>query len=294
MSEHLNGQISLDDDLSFEEQSCPCGGELMSRGPVDSVAVCQHCGAWCQVALVDKSDAESGNIYSSDSYFLPLTEAARFAGPMKHRWAAELISLTGVPGGSLADFGCGAGYLVSAARGMGFAAVGFDINEESLAAATDRFGNYFYPTDRFRDFGPYDIVTMTDVLEHLPDPVGVVTSVVESLKPGGRLLVACPRADSWSAKILGARWGQVKDEHVYYPTKRGLIDLLRRSGLEVVSTGTLYKRLNLGYLASYADSYPVVHPWVDRRLGRFPNRVKRLDVKAPGGEQYAVAVRNRS
>jgi SAM-dependent methyltransferase len=49
--------------------------------------------------------------------------------------------------------------------------------------------------------GKFDLVTITETLEHLPDPVGTLRSLVALLEPGGRLLVTVP----WAGKSMTSK-----------------------------------------------------------------------------------------
>jgi len=229
--------------------------------------------------------------YDTLDYFSALDDNRYQAAGAKYRSAAHILTLLGIESGRLADFGCGLGFLVSAARGMGIEALGFDINPESLRQAESNFGPFFFPADSLEQRGPFDAITMTDVIEHVPDPIGVVERLAQVLVPGGILLIACPRSDSATATITRGRWAQIKDEHLTYPSRRGLEHITKAAGLDVVDAGTVFKRINVGYLAAYAKRYPVVHPVVDKRLSNLPGAVQRLDIVAPGGEQFVLARR---
>ena len=63
-----------------------------------------------------------------------------------------------------------------------------------------------YPPDTF------DVVSMGDVIEHVPDPLATLRTVARILKPGGHVLISTPNVDSAAARFL-----QVKpEEHIYY------------------------------------------------------------------------------
>ena len=109
-----------------------------------------------------------------------------------------------VPQGSrVLDVGCGEGLLVGLLIELGRAssAVGFDTNPKAIRSArqmaeTNRFGasaNFkhhradgAWPTDS----GPFDVVTMIDVMHHLKPAAqrGVWVRAAEALRPGGLLI----------------------------------------------------------------------------------------------------------
>lgn len=78
------------------------------------------------------------------------------------------------------------------------------------------------------DPGPvFDVATMLDVLEHIPDDLAALRSVRAALRPGGRLLLTVP-ALGW----LWSRHDEV-NEHQRRYHRPGLAGALRASGFEV-------------------------------------------------------------
>jgi 2-polyprenyl-3-methyl-5-hydroxy-6-metoxy-1,4-benzoquinol methylase len=92
------------------------------------------------------------------------------------------------------DFGCGNAaavgqYLI----GEGVRYVGVDFHEPSLSYARDRFGGM---NAEFRETAPvdvkFDVVVYADVLEHVPDPLGIVTEHARLLAPDGIIIGSVP------------------------------------------------------------------------------------------------------
>jgi SAM-dependent methyltransferase len=92
------------------------------------------------------------------------------------------------------DFGCGNAaavgqYLI----GEGVRYVGVDFHEPSLSYARDRFAGV---DAEFRDTVPtdrtFDVVVYADVLEHVPNPLGVVTEHARLLAPDGIMIGSVP------------------------------------------------------------------------------------------------------
>jgi SAM-dependent methyltransferase len=92
------------------------------------------------------------------------------------------------------DFGCGNAaavgqYLI----GKGVRYVGVDFHEPSLSYARDRFGGV---NAEFRETVPadrtFDVVVYADVLEHVPDPLGIVTEHARVLAPDGIMIGSVP------------------------------------------------------------------------------------------------------
>lgn len=88
--------------------------------------------------------------------------------------------------------------------------------------------------------GPFDAIVYGDVLEHLSDPLAVLTSVNQHLTPGGLVVVSAPNvAHLWVrlSLLLGrfdyADRGILDRTHLRFFTRRTFLALLTQAGLAV-------------------------------------------------------------
>lgn len=113
------------------------------------------------------------------------------------------------PGGRVLDIGCGGGFLLEELARRGYSGVGIDLSPESVEIARTRLrdigasdrldamvGSAYEPPE-----GPFDLVTLTDVLEHLEDPRACLAALRRQMAPGGLLVVSTPNRRS----LPGAR-----------------------------------------------------------------------------------------
>jgi SAM-dependent methyltransferase len=85
----------------------------------------------------------------------------------------------------------------------------------------------------------FDVITCFDVLEHLYEPVKVITKVREWLKPGGVFYVQVPNIDSAEARVFGTHWhGLELPRHLFHYSPASLKFLAESSGLREVSLET--------------------------------------------------------
>lgn len=79
------------------------------------------------------------------------------------------------------------------------------------------------------DDGAYGIVSMFDLLEHVPDPVAQVSGTWKTVMPGGALIVSVPDFGKWVARLFGRRYYLVCPMHFSYFGRFGLRRLLERT-----------------------------------------------------------------
>ena len=83
----------------------------------------------------------------------------------------------------------------------------------------------------------YDVVTLWQVFEHVPDPRRLGRAVVERVVPGGRLLVALPNVESFEAERFGPDWFHLDvPRHLVFPPSRTLRAVFEEFGMRHVKT----------------------------------------------------------
>jgi methionine biosynthesis protein MetW len=166
-------------------------------------------------------------------------------GTGTHQLIARWVS----PGSRVLDVGCASGYLMQVLRETrGCTCVGVETGLAAVAARQAGFEVVAQPApDAFeaaRRHGPFDHVVFADVLEHMPEPEGVLQASTELLSPGGSVLVSLPNVAYALARLrlLRGRWdyeetGIFDRTHLRFFTVDTARALLAGAGLAVEREG---------------------------------------------------------
>ena len=90
------------------------------------------------------------------------------------------------------------------------------------------------------NLGQFDVVLLSQVLEHMLDPGQTAAYVARLLKPSGIAMIGVPQFRSWVSLVLGKRDRFVSPpEHLNYFTRKGLTELFAREGLSLCCMRTV-------------------------------------------------------
>jgi 2-polyprenyl-3-methyl-5-hydroxy-6-metoxy-1,4-benzoquinol methylase len=117
-----------------------------------------------------------------------------------------------------------------------------------------------------RQAPPFDVVTVLDVIEHIPESAEFVEALARVTRPGGFVFLSTPDPDGPLARLLGRRWHHYNAYHFSLYGKSAIAAAARRGGFRVVSTGHRAKRMSLDYLWNYAMDFALAR----RRTAREP------------------------
>lgn len=243
---------------SGEARPCPlCGDE--SRRPRAArdgfrMVECRRCGLWYLHPMPTRGALE--RLYAA-SYFRSgdpgrrgYADYAAQGDDCRATFRRRLSVLDGHVGeGRLLDVGAGFGYLadVAAAR----------FSERWVVEMSEAAARRIHPSHRLvlGSFETaelperyFDVVSLQDCLEHLPDPLPALGKIRRLLRPGGALLAVTPDVRSWLARLQGRRWISLKfPEHVVLYSEATLRRALGEAGFRVerVEPAGQYARLDL-------------------------------------------------
>lgn len=187
------------------------------------------------------------------------------------RSVERIEALTGGPG-RIFDIGTAGGSFLAAAKARGWQVDGCEPNAWLAGWGKKHYGIDIRVgplTDHDLPKGQYDVVTLWDVVEHLPQPSAILARARELVKPGGYLIATFPDVGSPSARMLGRFWPFLSSVHLYYFSKTTMARLLEQHGFTVVERRPHTQHLELGYLLHRAgDVLGAPLRWSSRTLNR--------------------------
>jgi SAM-dependent methyltransferase len=175
------------------------------------------------------------------------------------------------PRGRLLDVGCHVGTFIELAERAGFEVAGVEPSRWAARRAEERVRGPIHVgvvEDAPLPEAAYDVVTMWDVIEHLPDPSSTLRSVHAALRPGGVFAVTTMDVEALFPRVAGRFWPWYMQMHLVYFSRRTLGELLRSCGFEVVEVSRHRRIVRVSYAVSRLGSYSRTAERVARALTR--------------------------
>jgi len=154
--------------------------------------------------------------------------------------------------GNWLDVGCSYGWLLDRARKSGFHPFGVEPSPRARMAARKKgiqvaAGNYPEVTG---DGAPYSVISLMDVLEHMPGPTDVLSRTKSLLDPNGIVVLQVPdqacllyAIANWLHRCSLGRMDfalrrlwlvELDFPHLFYMNKRSIVYLLGKCGYEII------------------------------------------------------------
>ena len=186
-----------------------------------------------------------------------------------HTFTRELERLMGlIAPGRLLDVGSHVGVFLEVGSALGWQAEG--VEPSRWAAEVARSRGLAVTSGTLDDLNTeperYDLVTLWDVIEHLPDPSAELRRLHQLVRPGGLLAISTMDVDAPVARLLGRSWPWYMQMHLYYFSRRTLGLLVETAGYEVLEIRRHRRIVRAAYLLSR----------LERRLGPLYRPVAQL------------------
>lgn len=250
---------------------------------------CNNCKL--QIQQPQPSDARLNEIYGP-SYFINFpdnTNLANHVGQLKNGTARlqleDLCSYVaekqqrGVTGMRLLEIGPGHGYMLQEAKRYGFNITGLEYSVHAAQTANTNLGGDFVRAGTLETsaagLGTFDVIVLSDVIEHLRDPRRFLLQAFEILKPGGLISIATVSTQSWTARLLGRYWIEYKPEHLFYFNELNIVTLLEAVGFDDSRVTSGRKVMSWLYIAAHFEMFhlPILTPLMSLSLRIIPTSI---------------------
>jgi 2-polyprenyl-3-methyl-5-hydroxy-6-metoxy-1,4-benzoquinol methylase len=156
--------------------------------------------------------------------------------------------------GRLLDVGCGLGYFVKRVAALpGWEAYGYEISPAAVAFARTTLGlsNVFRGKVEDSDFEPrsFDVITLWDVIEHIPDPDPLLSYLCTLLTDDGLLCMHTPNAVIQIPKAKLKRRLRGMQPNLHYLEARDHVNIYTVSTLRRVLVRNGFRRVRFIHLS---------------------------------------------
>jgi len=186
------------------------------------------------IQLYRSSDVDNAHIEAQED-----EKYSKYQKKMAEKYL-NILKALGIINGNLLDVGCGVGNFLSFCKEKAlFTLYGIELNKIVYPKLINLLGKdnlYLVPIENvdFKDLR-FKVITLWGVLEHLANPISVISRCVGLLEKDGYVLVLIPNLLSRAFKILGINTPTLNPRsHLQMFTKSSFEKMCENVGLEVV------------------------------------------------------------
>jgi SAM-dependent methyltransferase len=139
---------------------------------------------------------------------------------------------------AILEIGCGFGYLTYAVAKAGYNIIGLDISQEAVKNATLRYGNHYlcadlaeYVQEHKKQF---DVIIMTELIEHTPDIKHFISIVNELVKDDGHIVLTTPNKSAFAGDVVWQT--ELPPIHLWWLSKNSVRELAKQIGRKAIFT----------------------------------------------------------
>lgn len=222
---------------------------------VYSIEKCESCG---QMATTPRlSEADLPALYSRyyprrDIDYSALEHESALVGrkfARFKRWLAGTDNqghYLAKPGQRVLDIGCGSCLSLLELRQLGVEPYGVE-TDPNVAAIAQRYGLNVFIGSIYDDPFPgqiFDLITLNQVIEHVPDPAAFLQITRNKLAPDGRIVLSFPNVLSLQRRLSGSCWiNWHVPYHQHHFNRKSFALLAKSRGYEVVSARSITPNL---------------------------------------------------
>ncbi|MEI7423466.1 MAG: class I SAM-dependent methyltransferase [Prolixibacteraceae bacterium] len=136
---------------------------------------------------------------------------------------------------TILEIGSGLGYLTYALNQAKYNVLGLDISQTAVERAINNFGAHYLFTDLFEYAtthpATFDVVILTEVMEHVENPLAFITALNKLLKPGGHAIITTPNKSFYFKDILWST--ELPPVHFWWFSETSITRLANHAGMQI-------------------------------------------------------------
>ena len=158
--------------------------------------------------------------------------------------------------GSALEIGCSSGFFLEELQKRGFSEVsGCEPSLEAKSKAADsvkqQIQTGFFSRETFADES-FDLICCFQTLDHLSDPLEMLKTCYQKLRPKGLLYIIVHNADGLQAKIFGEKSPIIDVEHIYLFNSKTLTMAVEKAGFVTLGAFPIKNSYPIEYLVTHA------------------------------------------
>ncbi len=196
----------------------------------------------CRTLALAPVPEDLARYYPAEYYSLPSGREALIAAASGERYKVDLIRRF-VPTGRLVEIGPAIGGFCALAQADGYETSAIEMDPECCrflrTVVRIEVDETSEPIESLAGRGPFDVIAMWHVIEHLPNPREVLAAAAGSLAPGGIVVIGTPNPAAFQFRLFGLRWTHLDaPRHLFLIPAPTLVGVGRELGLETAMLTT--------------------------------------------------------
>ncbi|MFZ1977836.1 MAG: class I SAM-dependent methyltransferase [Bacteroidota bacterium] len=182
-----------------------------------------------------------------------------------------VMNLYGKPKEMLLDVGCGNGQFLADMRKLDWEVAGVEPDPQAARIAIDKFNLCVFSGTLFQAKYPpnsFDAITMKHVIEHIIDPLELIRECYRILKPGGKLSIITPNAESLQNRLFKSSWFELdppRHLHLFsLSTTIKLFELAVPAGFQIIDLRSI--SINSAQVSIGSRAIGSMGKWNPKRL----------------------------
>lgn len=142
------------------------------------------------------------------------------------------------PNGKLLDIGCGSGFFINLARKKGYDTYGVELNKDAVNYGKNELNLNIVNLDLESANFPsnyFDVVTCSQLLEHIAKPNELLLEINRILKKDGILMLEVPNFNGLLVRLWKDKWSGFQPQwHIWQFKPKSLRKLLNKNQFEAI------------------------------------------------------------